>query len=84
MKDKAKGKKVKDGVKDLKIYKGRYFVAGKNRDKAGDLVGKVSDSEEKIILLNPKQETTLATARRTVIRDRKPLRITPKTPRLRR
>lgn len=70
--------------KELKIYKGRYFVAEKNRGKAEDLVDKVSDSERQILLLNPKQETTLATARRTIIRDRKPLRITPKTPRLRR
>lgn len=68
----------------LRIYRGRYFVAGKTREKAEDLAGKVSDREEKIILLNPQKETTLAVARRSVVRGRKPLRVTPKRPKLRR
>lgn len=84
MAGKTKYKKLTKEEEELKIYPGRYFVAGKNKEKAAKLVDKVSDSEEHIILLNPKKETTLAAARRSVIRGRKPLRITPKRPKLRR
>lgn len=80
----VKGKKAKSKKKKLKVYKGRYFVAGKNKVKAEAVVERVSDSEDKIVLLHPQKETTLATARRVVLKDRKPLRITPKRPKLKR
>lgn len=69
--------------KELKIYKGKYFVAEKNKEKAEAVAERVSDSEEKIMILHPKQEVSAATVRRSVVRDRKPLRITPKRPKLR-
>lgn len=80
----AKQKRLTKKEKELKIYKGRYFVAAKNKEKAEDLAEKVSNSEEKIVLLHPKGEVSLPLARRSVGRDRRPLRITPKTPRLKR
>ena len=79
----AKKKRVAK-KEELKAYKGRYFVAGKNKEKAEALAEKVSDSEEYIVLLHPKAEVSTATVRRSVTRDRKPLRITPKRPKLRR
>ena len=67
----------------LKIFKGGYLVAAKNREKAEDISGRVSETESQVLLLNPKQEISAAAARRSVVRGRTKLRITPKTPRLR-
>lgn len=83
-KTRSKPKKLTKKEKELRIYGVRGYVAGKNRKKAEIIVEEASEKEDRLILLHPGKETTLATARRVVLRDRKPLRITPKRPKLRR
>ena len=75
--------KKKEKKKELTVYPGRYFVAGKSKEKAEAIAERVSDSESQVLLLHPKKKAVNPnTVKRIVLRDRRPLRITPKRPKI--